>query len=121
MKRLISLALVGCTDVTAFDLESVNVEESCEPRERILHRELLDLPADGSPRQQAAVCPQDTRLVTGGCIGNHGVHVFFSIPEAIQDGEEPTEIEPNGWACGAETTDGFEHVLTAQVLCEFIE
>lgn len=121
MRALVLLALVGCTEVTAFDLENVHVDEACEPKERVLFRELLDLPADGSPRQQAAVCPPDTRLVTGGCIGGHGVHVVFSVPEAIQDDVEPTEIEPNGWVCGAETTDGHEHVLTAQVVCEFVD
>lgn len=118
MRPLLALLMVGCSKVTAYDLSST---EECPVRERVMLRELQEVPADGTPVQTAAVCPDETRLVTGGCIWGHGVAAVFSVPEAVQDGTEPTEAEPNGWVCGGESTTGRAGTMTAQVVCEFLE
>lgn len=120
--RVITLALalapLGCSKVTAYDLTST---EECPLRERVMLRDLHDVPADGSPVQMAAVCPDETRLVTGGCIWGHGVAAVFSVPEAVQDGDVPIEAEPNGWVCGGESTSGRAGTMTTYLICEFVD
>lgn len=118
MRPITALLLAGCSKVTAYDLTST---EECPLRERVMLRELQEVPADGSPVQMAAVCPDETRLVTGGCVWGHGVAAVFSVPEAVQDGDAPTEVEPNAWACGGESTSGRAGTMTTYVVCEYLE
>lgn len=118
MRPLLALLMVGCSRVTSYDLTST---EECPVRERVMLRELHDVPADGAPVQQAAACPEETRLVTGGCIWGHGVAAVFSVPEAVQDGESPTEAEPNAWVCAGESTTGRAGTMTTYLVCEYLE
>lgn len=117
MRPLIAICLLGCSRVTAYDFTST---EECPLRERVMLRELQEVPADGAPVQMAAVCPDETRLVTGGCIWGHGVAAVFSVPEAIQGGAAPTEAEPNAWVCGGESTTGRAGTMTTYLVCEHL-
>lgn len=118
MRALLLLALAGCNAPGSFD---ITLEAPAPVRERVMLRELHDVPADGAPVQKAAACPEDTRLVTGGCIWGHGVAAIFSVPEAIQDGDAPTEVEPNGWVCAGESTRDRAGTMTTYLVCEYVD
>lgn len=130
MKYLVclSLALVACNPST-----TTYLTPEAEPREQEAIKVVQTI-RDGETLGVEAVCPEGTRLLTGGCTFGHfagAIQAIGSTPQvAMLDGEPVSPAEATGWLCTGRMrecstckTDEVDNAgsITALAVCEWTE